>query len=104
LTETKIRELLFTKYVGWHYEEEGQCWFNLKEHDSNDLYFYGFNDKVQLREVIAGPLCDATRARIDAALKAYEDHICVRKARLAFGMFRSHFKTRCSPLKRGPLT
>ena len=64
-------------------------WFRLEERDaSTGHYFYSFDEKVQLREIIAGPLCDASRATIDAALKGYEDHVRVVKARLAFTTFQ----------------
>jgi len=87
-TPELAQQLLFTKYRDWKYEEEWRGWFSLDEQDSTGLYFYSFNDKVQLREVIAGPLCDTAKAKIDAALKGYKDHIHIIKARLAFTKFR----------------
>lgn len=87
-TEEAMKQLLFTKYRDWSYEEELRGWFGLENRDaSTGHYFYDFDEKVRLREVIAGPLCDTRRAVIDAALKGYEDRICPIKARLAFTTF-----------------
>ena len=87
--ETDVNQLLFYKYRGWRYEEEWRGWIRVDDRDdSTGLYFYPFDGSVQLREVIAGPLCDLARARIEAALKGYRDPIRIIKARLAFRTFR----------------
>lgn len=88
-THETMEQLLFTKYRDWSYEEELRGWFRLEQRDaSTGHYFYGFDEKIQLREVIAGPLCGTPRATIEAALKGYEDHIRIVKARLAFTTFK----------------
>jgi Protein of unknown function (DUF2971) len=87
LTKETTDELLFTKYRDWHYEEELRNWFKLDEREDGH-YFYPFDGFVQLREVIAGPLCIIPRDRIEAALKGYPERISVIKARLAFRTFR----------------
>jgi len=88
-TQETMKELLFTKYRDWSYEGELRSWFGLEERDaSTGHYFYSFDDKVQLREVIAGPLCDTPKATIDAGLNGYEHPVCVIKARLAFTTFQ----------------
>jgi hypothetical protein len=88
-TQETMEQLLYTKYRDWSYEEELRGWFRLEERDaSTGHYFYRFDEKVQLREVIAGPLCGTPKATIDAALKGYEDHIRIVKARLAFTTFQ----------------
>ncbi|SRR5712692_2659554 len=87
-TPDTAQQLLFTKYLDWKYEEEWRGWFTLDEVDpATGFYFYPFGEKLQLREVIAGPLCDTPKAAIDAALKGYAD-IEVIKARLAFNTFQ----------------
>ena len=86
-TQDAMKQLLFTKYRDWSYEEELRGWFRLEERDPTGHYFYSFDEKVQLREVIAGPLCDTPKVTIDAALKGY-DRLCVLKARLAFTTFQ----------------
>jgi|SRR6267143_3161473 len=87
-TKESMDELLFTKYRDWQYEEEWRNWFGLDERDASGHYFYPFDDMVRLCEVIAGPLCDTPKARIDKALRGCNDHIQVIKARLAFRTFR----------------
>ena len=87
-TQDTIKQLLFTKYRDWSYEEELRGWFRLEERDATGHYFYSFDQKVQLREVIVGPLCDTPKAAIDTALNGYERRIQVFKARLAFTTFR----------------
>lgn len=85
-TIESAKQLLFTKFRDWHYEEELRNWFRLDERDG-DHYFYPFDDFIQLREVIAGPLCSATKSEIDEALKGYGAPIQIIKARLAFKTF-----------------
>ena len=68
-----------------------RCYFDLllsrlDERDPSG-YFYPFDKRVQLREVIAGPLCDIPKSVIDEALKGYKE-VRVVKARLAFNTFR----------------
>jgi len=88
-TEETAQHLLFTKYCDWSYEEEVRGWFRLETRDpSTGFYFYNFDEKVQLSEIIAGPLCDTSRTDIDAALEGNQGHIRVIKARLAFNTFR----------------
>ncbi len=89
-TQETMDQLLFTKFRDWCYEEELRGWFSLDERDaSSGYYFYSFDDKIQLREVIAGPLCETPKATIDTALHGYDgDHIRVVKSRLAFKEFQ----------------
>jgi hypothetical protein len=86
-TKETANELLFTKYRDWRYEEELRNWFKLDEREDG-YYFYPFDDFVQLREVIAGPLCVTRQEEIREALKSYKSSISITKARLAFGTFR----------------
>lgn len=89
VTLETVNELLFSKYRDWKYEEEWRSWFRLEERDtSTGHYFYGFDERIQLREVIAGPLSDTLKSTIEAALKGYKEHIRVIKARLAFKSFQ----------------
>jgi hypothetical protein len=84
-----IARLLNTKYSGWKYEEEWRSWFRREDRDeSSGLYFHQFSDRIQLREVIAGPLCEVPRSSFDQALERYESRVKLVKARLAFGSFR----------------
>jgi hypothetical protein len=88
-TQETMKQLLFTKYRDWSYEEELRCWFRLEDRDaSNGLYFYNFDQEVQLCEVIAGPLCDTPKASFDAALEGYEHPVRIIKTRVAFTTFQ----------------
>jgi len=81
-----ISELLFTKYWDWSYEQEWRGWFNLGDY-SDGNYFYRFDERVQLREVIRGPLCSVPTAVINKAIKGCGTNVSVVKARLAFRSF-----------------
>jgi hypothetical protein len=84
-----VNQVLFTKYWDWRYEEEVRGWFSVDKRDPlTGHYFYNFDEKIQLREVIAGPLCVTPKGAIDATLKDYEGKIRVIKSRLAFTTFR----------------
>lgn len=87
-TRETMERLLFTKYYDWSYEEELRGWFRLEKRDSTGNYFYSFDDKVRLSEVIVGPLCDIPRVTIDALLDDFKGAIRVTKSRLAFRSFR----------------
>jgi Protein of unknown function (DUF2971) len=85
-TEESINQLLFTKFEDWQYEEELRNWFHLNEREG-DHFFYPFDEHIQLREVIAGPLCPLTKIQIDNALRGITN-VAVIKGRLAFKSFR----------------
>lgn len=88
-TKDSADRLLYTKYKDWKYEQELRGWFTLEKRDPvSGLYFYDFDDRVKLREVIAGPLCKVPEVTIRAALKGYPAKVRVIKARLAFKTFR----------------
>lgn len=94
--------LLFTKFVGWQYEEEWRGWIQFDErYSETGLYFYSFDTSVRLREVISGPLCDVSQLRIKDALKGYEVYVRTIKARLAFRSFRVVKNRRGFPQNRG---
>ncbi len=81
-------QLLSTKYIDWQYEEELRIWIEFEERDpATGLYFCNFDEKIQLKEVIAGPSCELTEQRIREALGDIKD-VAVIKARLAFRTFR----------------
>ena len=86
--ETISNQLLWTKYIDWRYEEEWRSWIKFMERDPiTQLYFCNFDEKIQPKEVIAGPLCDVTEREIREALGDIGD-VDVIKARLAFKTFR----------------
>jgi hypothetical protein len=82
-------QLLYSKFVDWQYEEEWRSWIQIDEPDSTTgFYFYNFDSHIQLREVIAGPLCAVPQKRIEEVLTGYDRKISPIKARLAFKSFR----------------
>jgi len=86
--QTISDRLLWTKYIDWQYEEELRSWISLLERDpTSQLYFCDFREKLQLKEVIAGPLCEVPEQRIHQALGDMKN-VAVIKARLAFKTFR----------------
>ncbi len=88
-TRDEADELLYTKYRDWRYEHELRSWLELKDRDlASGLYFYNLNEQIRLREIIVGPLCKVTKARILAALDGYETRVRIVKGRLAFKTFR----------------
>jgi hypothetical protein len=83
-----LDHLLWTKYIEWQYEEELRAWVQFDEREPiTKFYFYDFGERLQLKEVIAGPLCEVTEMEIRDALGATQD-VDVIKARLAFKTFR----------------
>lgn len=87
-TIESMDELLYTKYEDWKYEEEWRGWFTLDERDPSGHYFYPFSDRMVLREVIVGPLCETPKAKVDEAQTHHSHHVRVMKARLAFKTFQ----------------
>ena len=72
-----------TKSLEWVYEGEVRAWINLKER-YRDHFFYKFNDKFRLAEVIVGALCTATERKIRALVSP---EVVIRKARLSYDTF-----------------
>jgi hypothetical protein len=60
-----------------------RAWIGLKER-RGDHFFYGFNDRFRLAEVIAGALCRVTERKIRALVPP---EVIIRKARLAYDTF-----------------
>jgi hypothetical protein len=87
--QTVSDQLLWTKYSDWAYEEELRSWIRFMDRDpATRFYFSNFNETIQLKEVIAGPLCTVSEAQIRQALGDIEASVAVIKARLAFRTFR----------------
>jgi hypothetical protein len=83
------KELLFTKYSHWRYEQEMRIFTALEDIDpETGLYFANFSASLRLREVIVGALSVVTEELIAAALGDLKSSVDVWKARLAFGSFR----------------
>lgn len=88
LSEDAVKDLLFTKFIGWSYEDEWRTWARLEEADKKTgLYFREFDDNLQLREVIVGPLSDISKATIEKLVTGYGRKIYIVKGRLAYQSF-----------------
>ena len=80
--------LLFTKYLDWNYEQEARIFTALEDRDpATGLYFGNFGEQLQLREVIAGPLCAVGKQDLRDVTR-YTTKVKFTKARLAFKTFR----------------
>ncbi len=80
--------LLYTKYMGWEYEQEARIFTTLEDRDhASGLYFADFNEQLVLREVIVGPLSAITKQDLHGALGNTAD-VSFTKGRLAFNSFQ----------------
>jgi hypothetical protein len=88
VSDAMAKKLLFTKFADWQYEQEWRIWTRLQDRDPGTrLFFADFSTDLALREVITGPLCEISRAKIEHALRRRHG-ISIIKARLAFRSFR----------------
>jgi hypothetical protein len=77
-------QFLYTKFEGWRYEDEVRIFVNLNDNQSElGLYFYDFDEHIQLREVIIGVRCPVTRSVIERAVRDYPIPIRIIKATLS---------------------
>jgi len=88
LEEEFAKDLLFTKYEHWRYEEETRAIVKL-DHATieNGLYFYPFDERLILREVILGPMCEIPIEGIRQLVHSTYEGTAVIKARLAYKWF-----------------
>lgn len=72
---TKIIDRLFgMKYAGWFYEQEVRVNGRRDEVDEETGQYFGeFNERIKLREVIAGARFPLSKKPIEDSLKAYSD-------------------------------
>lgn len=87
LDEPFVKQLLFTKFSHWSYEDEYRAYVNLDE-ITDGFYYADFSDRLVLRQVIVGPESTISRADLSSALGNLADHVEVFKARAAFKSFR----------------
>ncbi len=88
LEEPFVRELLTTKYEHWGYEEEIRVFVGLDPAEiQGNSFFYPFSNKLQLAEVILGPLCELPISEVRGLVRGSYDRVRVYKARLAFKWF-----------------
>jgi hypothetical protein len=88
--EQLTRDMLFTKYVRWEYEDEIRTWVELdpKTADAYGHYFFAHSDDLVLREVSLGPLCKTSIDEYLALVKSLTPTVFVKQSRLAYSKFR----------------
>ena len=86
INEAVAQQWLFTKFEDWRYEDEVRVFANLNESEGG-LYFYDFDENIQLREVIVGVRCPVAKSVIDRALRGYPSSIRIIKAVLSPNSF-----------------
>ena len=87
LDEPFVKQLLFTKFAHWSYEDEYRSYVTLDESEDG-LYYADFSDKLVLRQAIVGPESTISRLQLSDALGDMAPHVEVFKARAAFKSFR----------------
>lgn len=86
--ERFVRDLLYTKYEHWRYEEETRAFIALDHSTIEDgSYYYPFDNSLLLGEVILGPLCEIPIDRVRELVRSVYEHVSVIKARLAYKWF-----------------
>ncbi len=85
--EAHVMEILTTKFEHWRYEDEYRVFPHLDEPDQTGLYFYQFDERIALREIIVGHHASITRDELARALGTLAPQVQVHKARLAFRTF-----------------
>jgi hypothetical protein len=80
--------LLYTKFESWSYEKEWRVLLNLVEVTSeSDLYFYEFDERLKLTEVVLGAECGSSPDKVRKLVSAHHPVANTIQARLAFGSF-----------------
>ena len=79
-----LKKMSLTKYAHWEYENEWRVFIKLGQPD-NDLFFEGYSDKMQLREIIIGAESDLSSQQLR---RHCSNSVEVHTARLAFKAFR----------------
>lgn len=84
LSEDIVEKLMFTKYIGWEYENEVRFFVPLEEKDPSGLYFKQFKGNLDLKEVILGPRSTLSTSQLAKYLCSYKTSVRVYKSRIAF--------------------
>jgi hypothetical protein len=83
-----LRELRYTKFSDWRYEDEMRQFFELKTlARQSHLYFVPFSESLVLREVILGVRCDLSIESMKKLVAKASENVHVSKARIAYSKF-----------------
>ena len=87
--DNKVRELLIcTKFEDWRYEKEIRLEVPLsKAIQEGHNYFWSFDDRLQLAEIVLGPLCEVSLDATRQLVKSRYPKAVTYKARFAIGSF-----------------
>jgi hypothetical protein len=86
IDEAFMKQLLFTKFEHWAYEQEYRMYIELTE-EENGIFFAGFSEQLQLAKVIVGDNSNVTRTQLSEALGDQNSQVEPFKARAGFGEF-----------------
>lgn len=67
IDEAFMKQLLFTKFEHWAYEQEYRIYLDLKE-EENGIFFADFSDQFALKKIIVGDNSNVTRTQLAEAL------------------------------------
>ncbi len=85
LRQGVAKEMIFTKYENWQYEDEWRTWETL-ETEEDGLFFIDFNDtSLRIAQVIIGERCTLQKSAVVRALGDLAGGVELTKARAAFG-------------------
>jgi hypothetical protein len=87
LDKSFVKQLLFTKFAHWSYEDEYRSYVSLDKSEDG-LYYADFSNNLVLRQAIVGPESTISRFQLSEALGDMAPHVEVFKARAAFRSFR----------------
>lgn len=88
ISEDTLKQLAFTKYFQWSYEQEWRIFGRLEEPDpENGFYYVPFGPMLTLGEIIVGTRCNASVGSFRKYLKGLEYPVTIIKARPAFESF-----------------
>lgn len=89
LTAEAMERLLRTKFHDWKYEDELRLFVGL-DHGTQEsgMYFYPFDSRLTLREVIVGPRCELPLENLRQLVGSYDHPVTIMKSRIAFSSFR----------------
>jgi hypothetical protein len=74
---------LTTKYLDWKYEDEVRI-FIAKENEEIGYYYYYFDQKIQLTEIIIGCMNKSKKTDYVKLVKGWKNDVDVKKAKISF--------------------
>lgn len=88
--EEFMERALATKFSHWRYENEARVFVRIDRKNRIDpIWYYPFDNKIKLREVVVGHLSDLTHSEMEEMIDPRDrGNVSIIKARLAFRTFR----------------